>query len=122
MKMFDESVRLMKKQGEDANDFMRKIVQNNEGFADANENLLPLKNFYTLIPDASTAYIMHTVRGRAKLKQTDIQDAFISDDGFGLGVAFLLKVLNINEEFNGLNWFDSIDIKLSKELEAAKRK
>ena len=49
MKMFDESVRLMKKQGEDANDFMRKIVQNNEGFADANENLAPLKNFYTLV-------------------------------------------------------------------------
>ena len=68
MKMFDESVRLMKKQGEDANDFMRKIVQNNEGFADANENLAPLKNFYTLIPAVSTAYINHTVRGRAKLK------------------------------------------------------
>ena len=34
MKMFDESVRLMQKQGEDANDFMRKMVTNNEGFAD----------------------------------------------------------------------------------------
>ena len=55
MKMFDESVRLMKKQGDDANDFMRKIVTNNEGFADADEKLRPLKNFYTLIPAISTA-------------------------------------------------------------------
>ena len=34
MKMFDESVRLMQKQGEDANDFMRKMVTSNDGFAD----------------------------------------------------------------------------------------
>lgn len=34
VKMFDESVRLMQKQGSDANDYLRTIVKNNEGFAD----------------------------------------------------------------------------------------
>jgi len=34
IKMFDESVRLMQKQGEDANDYMRNMVKNNENFAD----------------------------------------------------------------------------------------
>ena len=72
MKMFDETVRLMKQQGEDANDFMRKIVTNNEGFADEKEALLPLKNFYTLIPAVSTAFIEHLVIGRNKIKQRDI--------------------------------------------------
>ena len=37
VKMFDESVRLMQKQGEDANDFVRNMVKNNEGFADKDE-------------------------------------------------------------------------------------
>jgi WASH complex subunit 7 len=72
MKMFDESVRLMKKQGEDANDYMRKFIESNAGFADANESLAPLKNFYTMVPALTTAFIEHCVRGRAKLKQTDI--------------------------------------------------
>ena len=31
VKMFDESVRLMQKQGEDANDYLRNMVKNNEG-------------------------------------------------------------------------------------------
>jgi len=122
MKMFDESVRLMQKQGEDANDFMRKIVSNNEGFADANESLTPLKNFYTMIPAMSIAFIEHSVRGRSKINHTDIKDAFLSDDGFALGVAFLLKVIGIHNEFNSLNWFDSIEIKLTKDIEVAKEK
>ena len=34
----------------------------------------------------------------------------------------MLKVLSINEEFNSLNWFDSIDIKLTGELAKLKKK
>ena len=122
MKMFDETVRLMQKQGDEANDYMRKIVTNNEGFADANESLLPLKNFFTIIPAMSTAFIEHSVRGRSKISHSDIKDAFISDDGFALGVSFLLKVLGITDDFNGLNWFDSVEIKLQKDIERAKEK
>lgn len=122
MKMFDETVRLVVKQGDDANDFMRKIVSNNEGFADGKEALAPLKNFHMLIPAVSIAFIEHLVVGRNKIKQRDIQDGFISDDGFALGVAFLLRVLGIHEEFNSLNWFDSIEIKLKKDIEQAKQK
>ena len=32
--MFDENVRLMQKQGTDANDFMRNITEKMSGFAD----------------------------------------------------------------------------------------
>ena len=117
MKMFDETVRQMQRQGDDANDFMRKIVQSNEGFADANEQMAPLKQFYVLIPAVSTSQVEYVVNGRNKLKQRDNKEAFISDDGFPLGLAFLLRILGINEEFNGLNWFASVETKLNKEIE-----
>lgn len=68
VKMFDAAVNLMQKQGEDANDYMRKMVVNNEGFTDSNEGMLPLKNFFTLIPAVTTSQIDHVVIGRNKLK------------------------------------------------------
>jgi WASH complex subunit 7 len=97
VKMFDAAVNLMQKQGEDANDFMRKMVVSNEGFTDANDSMLPLKNFFTLIPAVTTCQIDHVVIGRNKLKQNNNKEAFISDDGFALGVAFLLKIFGIDE-------------------------
>ena len=112
VKMFDESVRLMQKQGEDANDYLRNMVKNNEGFADKDERTLPLKNFYVLIPAVSLAYVDHVVKGRDKLQKRNNTDAFISDDGFPLGCVFLLKILGVSEQFNSLNWFDSIQAKL----------
>ena len=108
VKMFDAAVNLMQKQGEDANDYMRKMVVNNEGFTDSNEGMLPLKNFFTLIPAVTTSQIDHVVIGRNKLKQQNNKEAFISDDGFSLGIAFLLKIFGIDEQFGGLNWFESI--------------
>jgi hypothetical protein len=95
VKMFDESVRLMQKQGTDANDYLRTIVKNNEGFADNDERYMPLKNFYTMVPAVSIAYIDHITRGREKLQKRNNTDGFISDDGFALGIVYLLRILGV---------------------------
>lgn len=113
MTMFDRSVQLMQKQGEDANDYLRNMVMNNEGFADRDEKTLPLKNFFALIPAVSLAHVDHVTRGRDKLAKRNNTDAFISDDGFPLGCVFLLRILGVSEQFNGLNWFDSVQAKFA---------
>ena len=113
--MFDESVRLMQKQGKDANDYLRTIVKNNEGFADEDEAYLPLKNCYALIPAVSISYIDHITRGREKLQKKNNTDACISDDGFALGIVYLLRILGVQDEFNSLNWFDSVSDKLVRD-------
>ena len=122
VKMFDETVSLMQKQGEDANDYMRKMVVSNEGFTDANSSAAPLKNFHVLIPAMTTLQAEYCVIGRNKLKQTNNTEAFISDDGFALGIAFLLRIFGIDEAFKGLNWFESIKAKLAKDIEVVKKK
>ena len=109
VKMFDESVRLMLKQGTDANDYLRTIVKNNEGFADEDDKYQPLKNFYTMVPAVSISYIDHITRGREKLQKRNNTEGFISDDGFALGIVYLLRILGVQDEFNGLNWFDSVE-------------
>ena len=59
IKMFDNSVQLMMKQGDDANDYLRNMVKNNEGFADKDEKTLPLKNFYIMVPALSLSFVDH---------------------------------------------------------------
>lgn len=95
VKMFDESVRLMQKQGTDANDYLRTIVKNNEGFADQDERYMPLKNFYTMVPAVSLGFIDHITRGREKLQKRNNTDGFISDDGFALGIVYLLHIFGV---------------------------
>lgn len=89
----------MQKQGDDANDYLRNMVKNNEGFAEKDEKTLPLKNFFALLPAISIAHIEHVTRGRDKLSKRNNTDAFISDDGFPLGCVFLLKILGVSENF-----------------------
>jgi hypothetical protein len=50
------------------------------------------------------------------MKKED-SEAFISDDGFSLGIVYLLKVLGVTDNFNSLNWFDSMEERLAREQE-----
>lgn len=61
IKMYDEAKHLMQRQGDEANDYLRNMVQNNEGFADRDERAKPLKTFYTLVPAITINYLKHVV-------------------------------------------------------------
>lgn len=79
------------------------------------ENFGHLKLFYVIIPALTLNYIEHIQRAKEKLFKRNNKDAFISDDGFPLGVAYLLKILGQEKLFNGLNWFKSMQKKLEKD-------
>ena len=108
----------MQKQGEDANDYLRNMVHTNVGFAERDEKLAPLKNFYALVPALSIAHVDHILRGRDKLSKKNNQNSFISDDGFPLGVMFMLRIMGISDNFNSLNWFESCHKKFTADLES----
>lgn len=55
--MFDKSVSLLFKQADDANDYLRKMVERIAGFADEDEEKKFLKNFFVVIPALTTCYI-----------------------------------------------------------------
>ena len=113
--MFDKSVSLLFKQADDANDYLRKMVEKIIGFADVDDERKYLKNFFVVVPALTMCYIEVTQNAKEKLMKHDDSDAFISDDGFSLGVVYLLKVLGVTDNFNGLNWFDSMEAKLASE-------
>ena len=75
-----------------------------------------------MVPAVTISYIDHITRGREKLQKRNNTDAFISDDGFALGVVYLQRILGVQDEFNGLNWFDSVESKLQKDKKVSEKK
>ena len=112
MKLLDICLKNIFKQADDAGDYLRMIVKNFVGITDQ-ENAKHLRLFYTIIPPLTLSYIDHLQKGQEKIqsKQKNI-GGFISDDGFALGLAYLLKILNLNEKFAGLYWFQGMQSKL----------
>lgn len=92
-KMFDMSIRLLFKQAQDATDFLRILVKNFEGVFDGAE-CEHLKLFYIMLPPLTLNYIEHVQKGKTKITKKNNKDAFISEDGFPLGMAYLLKILD----------------------------
>ena len=77
------------------------------------DNIKHLKLFYLIVPPLTLSYIDHVQKGTERIgsKNKNV-GGFISDDGFPLGVAYLLKILKQTDKFAGLNWFDSMQSKL----------
>jgi len=69
------------------------LVKNFDGVFEG-ENCAHLKLFHFIIPSVSLNFIEHVIRGKDRIFKRNNKDAFISDDGFALGMAYLLKILN----------------------------
>mmetsp|Transcript_12372 Transcript_12372/g.20784 ORF Transcript_12372/g.20784 Transcript_12372/m.20784 type:complete len:171 (-) Transcript_12372:72-584(-) len=112
-------IRNLFKQKGDAGDFLRMIVSNFEGLSEQ-ENTKHLKLFYLIIPPLTLCYVDHIQKGKEKiLSKNKNVGGFISDDGFALGVAYLLKILGQVDKFASLNWFESTLKKLETDMAQA---
>lgn len=119
VKMFDLCIKNLFKQADEAGDYLRMIVKNFDGISDG-EDSKHLKLFYLTIPPLCLSYVDHVQKGKEVIASKNKNvGGFISDDGFALGLAYLLKVLDQTEKFAGLNWFDSMIRKLDKDQTAA---
>lgn len=97
---------------------MRILVKNFEGVFES-EDCAHLKLFYIIIPPLTLNYIDHVQKAKDKLLKKNNKDAFLSDDGFPLGIAYLLKILDQIDLFGSLNWFDSMNAKFNRDIKGA---
>ena len=105
-------------------DYFRMFVQvfQNEFRSAQNAHL---KNFYIVVPALTVSFVEHMLVQKEKIGKKGKSEGIFTDDGFVVGIAYLLKLLDQNKEFDSLHFFESVLKKFqsdSKDASASKEK
>ncbi|KAH0787186.1 WASH complex subunit 7 [Histomonas meleagridis] len=83
------------------------------------KNNTHLHNFFAIIPSLTLSYIDHIMQLKDKA-MIENKNSSYSDDGFPLGIAYILKLLAQDEVFDTLHWFDSLKQHTNEQIEDVK--
>ncbi|XP_052679123.1 WASH complex subunit 4-like isoform X3 [Crassostrea angulata] len=82
-----------------------------------NPKNMHLRNFFVILPPLTVNYIEHSISCKEKMSRRNKVGAAFTDDGFAMGVAYILKLLDQYHEFDSLHWFQSVKDKYRAEKE-----
>lgn len=77
-----------------------------------------LRNFFLIVPALIMNYVEYMLAVKSKINKKDREEAVLFDDGFAVGLAYILKLLNQIEDFKSLQWFSTV----RERFEAERRK
>ena len=66
-----------------------------------------LQAFYAILPALTLCYIEHIMVLKDKAQKQN-KNASFSDDGFPMGIAYILKLLNQDALFDSIHWFQAL--------------
>lgn len=111
-KIFCDSINSLKQIGINESNYLEILVK---AFGDnlTSEKVPKIKNFPFLIPPLTLSFSDNCINARdniLKLNKANKseENAYIFDDGFILGICYLLKVCNLDKDFDNLSWFESV--------------
>ncbi|XP_062536621.1 WASH complex subunit 4 [Armigeres subalbatus] len=76
-----------------------------------------LQNFYMIVPPLTINFVEYILKAKEKITKKDKVGALFTDDGFAMGIAYILKLLDQTAKFNSLHWFRSVKNKYNHEIE-----
>ena len=80
-----------------------------------------LDNFYVIVPALCASWVEASLVAKDRMfKQNRQREAYYADDGFAVGIAYVLAILGQGSRFDSLHWFDRVKTKLladEKELD-----
>ncbi|VDK85426.1 unnamed protein product, partial [Onchocerca ochengi] len=115
-KVLDNVFDMAKKNINQSDNYLQILV---EAFAPElrrNTKYEHLNFFYMIIPPLTINYVDRMLSCKGKLGRRAKQNNTFTDDGFILGVAFILVLLDQYTYFLALNWFQSVARECEKEI------
>ncbi|XP_034827254.1 WASH complex subunit 4 [Maniola hyperantus] len=76
-----------------------------------------LKNFFIIVPPLTLNFVEHMILSKDKMSKKNKAGAAFTDDGFAMGIAYILKLLDQDSSFETLHWFDTVWSHIKKERE-----
>ncbi|MCQ2816175.1 MAG: hypothetical protein MJ252_02805 [archaeon] len=108
--MFLDTMSALKQTGLNNINYLLLLV-NSFGKAFNKEKIQDIDLFMFLFPAATIKHIETMIIAKKNLsmisKKTKQEEAYFCDDGFIIGMVYIMRVFGINKLFDGLNWFKS---------------
>ncbi len=68
-----------------------------------------------MIPPLTVNFVEHILLGKEKLTKKKAAGGFFTDDGFAIGIAYILKLLDQYKQFDSLHWFEEVQNRYTDE-------
>ena len=108
-KIFCETINNLKQIGKNSVNYLEVLVTT---FGDtlSSAKVPDIELFAFLLPPLTISFIDNAINARDNLmkKNKNEESAYFSDDGFMVGVCYLLKIFSADKRFESLNWFPSV--------------
>ena len=119
-KIFGEAINSLKQTGENELNFLEVLVKSFAG-SFSPEKIHDIDLFAFLLPPLILTFIDTSIQSRDNLQKNESgENSYFSNDGFMMGVCYLLKVFDADKQFESLNWFPSVIAEYENQLNKLK--
>ncbi len=75
-----------------------------------------------LIPSLTLNYVQSLLVAKEKLLKKSSKGGYISDDGFIIGLTFLIEILEQRDSVREIHWFSEVKVKIKEEVKSLEEK
>ena len=107
--LFCDTINSLKQTGKNEYNYLEILVTSFKGSLSP-EKIPDIDLFAFLLPPLTLTFIDTAIQSRENLekKKKTEENSYFSDDGFMIGVCYLLKLFNADKKFESLSWFPSV--------------